>query len=49
MEEEEAEKGEGIGGESSIEEEQDEELEDEDDEQGGCFRKKAFSCNVIFI
>ena len=34
--EEEAEKGEGIGRESSIEE-QDEELEDEDDEQGGCF------------
>ena len=37
MEEEEAEKGEGIGGKSPIEEEQDEELEDEDDEQGGCF------------
>ena len=37
MEEEEAEKGEGIGGESPIEEEHDEELEDEDDEQGGCF------------
>jgi hypothetical protein len=36
MEEEEAEKGEGIGGESPIEE-HDEELEDEDDEQGGCF------------
>ena len=40
MEEEEAEKGEGIGGESSIEEEQDEELEDKEDEQGGCFWKK---------
>jgi len=42
-EDEEAEKGEGIGGES-IEEEQDEELEDEDDENHGN-KEACSSCD----